>query len=200
MAPMSSDGPPNPASAFRLARGVLGFKTTGVDRLEPPRIGRIDPSPENPTDEFKREARKTSANRVKLQCGARVSQDTPRASAMDEEEDLASQLGPRTSQCVSRLARVSPPRDAPAGLGSIEGLARHPSRLSSLPRSRAATAENAERRRRRHRSNAPRALTETRVSPTPTPTPRTGQSAGHGRLALEARVRERKVRARDFAI
>ena len=73
--------------APRAARRVhheLG-KTTGVDRLEPPRIGRIDPSPENPTDEFKREARKTSANRVKLQCGARVSQDTPRASAMDEE-------------------------------------------------------------------------------------------------------------------
>ena len=168
MAPMSSDGPPNPASAFRLARGVLGFKTTGVDRLEPPRIGRIDPSPENPTDEFKREARKTSANRVKLQCGARVSQDTPRASAMDEEEDLASQLGPRTSQCVSRLARLSTPRrtgraSVDEGLGTPRGCPPSRDRAPRPPRTPS-------RRRRRHRSTSTNALTETRVSPPPTPT------------------------------
>jgi hypothetical protein len=73
---------------------------------------------------------------------------------MDEEEDLASQLGPRTSQCVSRLARVFPPRDAPAGLRSIEGLGTRRGFLRP---------EIARRRDRREAEPLP-ALTEPRVS------------------------------------
>ena len=169
------DGPPNPAFAFCNTKPnsrvtSLGFKN----------------APESP--------------RIDLQCSARACLGTPHAH-LPWTTRTSRPSSARERRSAFPVSRASPPARRTGRASVDEGLGTPRGCPPSL-RSRAATAANAESTPPTPPFERPERASHSRFHfPAPDSDRRDiPQGAGHGRLALEARVREREVRARDFAI